>query len=75
MKTFAIPKIMYRASVIPLSKVLIKTVNSIIYGFIWNGKDKVKRHALISYIKHGGSRMLDIESLIKAKRVTCLKCI
>ena len=49
-KTFAVPKLMYRASVIPLSKELIKEANSIIYGFIWNGKDKVKRHALISDI-------------------------
>ena len=47
-KTFAVRKIMYRASVIPLSKELIKEANSIIYGFIWNDKDKVKRHALIS---------------------------
>ena len=72
-KTFAVPKIMYRASVIPLSKELIKDANSIIYGFIWNGKDKVKRHALISDIKNGGLRMLDIESLIKTKRIMCLK--
>ena len=72
-KTFAVPKIMYRASVIPLSKELIKEANSIIYGFIWNVKDKVKHHALISDIKNGGLRMLGIESLIKAKRVMCLK--
>ena len=71
-KTFADPKIMYRASVIPLSKEIIKEANSIIYGIIWNGKDKVKRHALISDIKNGGLRMLDIESLIKAKRGICL---
>ena len=51
-KIFAVPKIMYRASVIPLSKELIKEANSIIYDFIWNGKDKVKRHALISDIKN-----------------------
>ena len=57
-KTFAVPKIMYRASVIPLSKEIIKEANSIIYGIIWNGKDKVKRHALISDIKNGGLRML-----------------
>ena len=57
-KTFAVPKIMYRASVIPLSKELIKEANSIIYGFIWNGKDTDKRHALISDIKNGGLRML-----------------
>ena len=66
-------QIMYRASVIPLSKELIKEANSIFYGFIWNGKDKVKRHALICDIKNGGLRMLDIECLIKAKRVICLK--
>ena len=48
---------MYRASVIPLSKELIKEENSIIYGFIWNEKDKVKRHALISDIKIGGLRI------------------
>ena len=72
-KTFAVPKIMYRALVIPLSKELIKEANSIIYGFIWNGKDNVKRHALKSDIKNGGLRMLDIESMIKAKRVMCLK--
>ena len=73
MRTFAAPKIMYRASVIPLSKELIKEANSIIYGFIWNRKDKVKRHALIFDIKNGGLRMLDIEFLIKTKRIMCLK--
>ena len=72
-KTFAIPKLMYRASVIPISKELIKEANSIFYGFIWNGKDKVKRLALISDFKKGGLKMSDIESMIKAKRVNCLK--
>ena len=72
-KTFAIPKFMFRASVIPTSKELIKEVNSILYSFIWNGKDKVKRHALISDIEMGGLKMLDIDSMISAKRIICLK--
>ena len=72
-KTFAIPKLMYGASVLPISKELIKEANSIIYGFIWNGKDKIERHALISDLNKGGLKMLDIESMIKAKRVVCLK--
>ena len=54
-----------------LSKELIKEANSVIYGFIWNGKDKVKRHALISDIKNGGLRMLDNELLIRAKWIMC----
>ena len=72
-KTFAIPKLVFRASVIPLSKDLIKEANSVLYNFIWNGKDKVKRLALISDIEMGGLKMLDIQFMICAKRVTCLK--
>ena len=72
-KTFAIPKLMFRASVIPIPNDLVKEVNSIFYNFIWNGKDKVKRYALISDIDKGGLKMLDIESMISARRVICLK--
>lgn len=72
-KTFAIPKLMFRASVIPIPNDLVKEVNSIFYTFIWNGKDKVKRCALISDIDKGGLKMLDIESMISARRVICLK--
>ena len=71
--TFAIPKLMYRSSVIALPKGLVKEVNSILYGFIWNGKGKVKRQVLISDLEKGGLKMLDIESMIKAKRVAFLK--
>ena len=63
-KTFAIPKFMFRASVKPTSKELIKEVNSVLYSFIWKGKDKVKRHALISDVEMGGLKMLDIDSMI-----------
>ena len=72
-KTFAIPKLMFRASVIPISNDLVKETNSIFYNFIWNGKDKVKRCALISDIDKGGLKMLDIESMVSARRVICLK--
>ena len=32
----------------------MKDVNKIIFDFIWKGKDKVKRFALISGIEDGG---------------------
>ena len=72
-KTFAIPKFMFRASAIPISKELIKNANSIFFNFIWNGKDKVKRNVLTSTIESGGLNMLDIDSMIRTKRVSCLK--
>ena len=72
-KTFAIPKLMFRASVIPISNDRVKEANSIFYNFIWNGKDKVKCCALISDIDKGGLKMLDIESMVSARCVICLK--
>jgi len=53
---------MFGTSAIPIAKELIKEANSIFYNFIWNGKDKVKRLALISDIEMGGLKMLDIQS-------------
>ena len=46
-KTFAIPKFMSEASLISVSDDLIKKVNTLLYGFIWKGNDKIK--ALCSY--------------------------
>ncbi|KAL9967729.1 hypothetical protein ACROYT_G026019, partial [Oculina patagonica] len=71
-KTFIVPKLMFRASVISVSTELIKEANSICYNFIWNGRDKVKRNAFTADIEKGGLNMLDIESMIRTKRVTCL---
>ena len=54
---------MYRASAIAFSKDLVVEVNSVLYSFIWNGKDEVKRQALISDRTKGGLEMLDIQSM------------
>ena len=40
-KTFAIPKFMSKASLISISDDLIKKVNTLFYGFIWKGNDKI----------------------------------
>jgi len=40
-KSFAIPKLVSKAALNYVSKDLIQAVNKELYGFIWNGKDKV----------------------------------
>ena len=64
---------MFRASVIPVSKELIKEADLVLYNLICNGKDKVKRLALISDKEMGGLKMLVIQSMICTKRITCFK--
>ena len=72
-KTFAISKFLYRASQLPLSNEIIKSANKIIYDFIWKGKDKVKRRALINNIENGGLKMIHLESLIQAQKMSFFK--
>ena len=72
-KTFAIPKLTYRASVLPISIDLIKEADSLFYYFIWNGKDKVKRNVMISEVEKGGLNMLDIDYMVRTRRVICVK--
>ena len=64
---------MYRAGLVCSHKEIVKEVNKIIFNFIWKGKDKVKRSALISDVENGGLRAPHLESIIKAQRIMCCK--
>ena len=55
---------MYRAGMISVGKEVISKVNKLIFDFIWKGKDKVKRLALINDIKDGGLKAPHLESMI-----------
>ena len=44
-----------------------------LYNFVWKGKDKVKRLALINSVENGGLNMPHIESLIDTQRIVCIK--
>ena len=43
----------------------MKDVNKIIFDFIWKGKDKIKRSALISEIEDGGLKAPHLDSIIE----------
>ena len=72
-ETFAIPKLMFRASVLPISKELVKEADSLIYSFIWNEKDKVKQNVRTLEVEKGGLNMLDIDFMVRTRQVMCLK--
>ena len=64
-KSFAIPKILYRASLISTKKDFIKIINNLLYSFVWKGKDKVKRNALINSFEKGGNLPSMVESFLR----------
>ena len=71
-KTFIIPIFLYRASMICFDKNFVNEANKIIFDFIWKGKDKIKRLALISDIEDGGLKAPHLDSIIKTQSDTLL---
>ena len=71
-KTFAIPKFMYKASLISVSEDLIKDVNKLLYGFIWKGNDKIKRICLIMN-KNDGLKRSESNQWVLSQRIVALK--
>ena len=61
------PKFMYRASLISFGEDTVKSINSVIFNFVWRGKDR--RLTLISEYEDGGLKMPHPESLIKTQRI------
>ena len=72
-KSLAIPKILYRVILISNKKEFIKKINTLLYSFVWNEKDKVKRTAFINPIEKGGLKMPNIESMTCAQKKICIK--
>lgn len=72
-KSFALPKVLYRLTLISSNKEFIKKINTLLFSFVWKGKDKVKRAVLINQIEKGGLKMPDLNSMISAQRIMCIK--
>ena len=62
-KSFAIPKILYRVVLISNKEEFIKKINTLLYSFVLKGKDKVKRRAFINPFDKGGLKMPNINDL------------
>ena len=58
-----------------LDKNFVNEANKIIFDFIWKGKDKIKRLALISDIEDGSLKAPHLDSIIKTQRILCCQLL
>ena len=63
LKTFALSQFVLPATLLVVPPDKIKQIESILYKFLWRGKDKVKRTKVIRRLKHGGLNMVDVKSI------------
>jgi len=71
-KSFLLPKMLYKFSVLPTPEAFIKQLNTIIYNFLWKGPDKMARLVVINNIEYGGLKLADLETSIKSLRLAWL---
>ena len=70
-KTFLIPKLLYVSSIVETPYDILRRMERMIYKFLWKGPDKVTRNSL----EQGGLNRTDIETQIKALRLSWIPCI
>ena len=69
-KSLIVPKIFFPLNFLKPPTDYIKKCESILYNFIWEKQDLIKRKTLIANIGEGGLNMVDIESQVMACRAT-----
>lgn len=62
-----ISKVLYTATILENpEQSFIKSINKIIFSFIWGNRERIKRNTLIRNINEGGIGITDFESKLKA---------
>ena len=64
LKTIGISKFVFLFSVLPVPLEIRNKINKIMFKFIWNGSEKIKRNTLICSLEQGGLNMIDVELFI-----------
>jgi len=72
-KAYGVSQILYITNMVGCSQEFLNEVNRIIFGFLWNGKDKIKRRVMVADYNNGGLKMIDLESTIKTQRIMWMK--
>ena len=70
-KSLVLPKLILISSLLPTPQTIIKEVNQLIFNFLWKGK--VTRLSTINIYEEGGLKGRDLDSVIKALRLSWLK--
>ena len=72
-KSLAISKLLYVVSNIFTPHSVIRSVNSVLYNYLWNGNDKIKRRVICAGYENGGLKMVSFEAKITAQAIMWVK--
>ena len=72
-KSLILPIISFSALHTVTPQCALKSINTLIYRFLWGSRDKIKRTTTIGTIEQGGLGMVDVESYFHAIKASWIK--
>jgi hypothetical protein len=63
----------YINSIINLPENVIKEINTMLYQFVWGGKEKVKRKTIVNDYERGGLKMIDLPLYLDSLKITWIR--
>ena len=60
-------------TVLEVDEITLKTIERLIYGFLWKANDRIKRKTIIGELFRGGINMVDVESKVLSLRASWVK--
>ena len=71
-KHLILPKLLFSCQFFETPSGFVKKSENLVYRFIWNCNDRIKRKTLIADIHYGGLDMVDFECKLKSLKATWL---
>ena len=72
-KTFVLSKLNYVSSLIPVPPWVFEEIENLMFDFLWNGKDKIKRNVMYMNYDKGGLKMIDFHLFIYTQKIMWIK--
>ena len=73
-KFLVVSQIVHLLSSLPSPSGVIKEINCLLYGFLWDSKgDKIKRTEMINEYNKGGLKMIDLQSFNESLKIKWIK--
>ena len=74
LKSLVLSKINYLLNLIPILDEFIRTIDEMIFEYLWNGKThKIKKSLVVQSFEHGGHKMIDINTVRIVQKLKWIK--
>ena len=74
-KVLALSQLVYSAICLTCPEEVKKQITKIIYSFLWNKRDRIKRAVLTNTLENGGLNMIDIGGFFDSLKISWIKRI